>query len=92
MDVQVVLCPNRKCGHRFATEKEESQCGKCGVRFDASSNALDSDNSQNKVIKEQYENQIRKIEDVLEKLSSQHHETGIAIKEIHKIAKESIRK
>ncbi len=92
MNIQVVLCPNKKCEHRFATEKVEPQCGKCGSRFDAVSNVLDVDNSQNKIIKEQYENQIQKIENILEKLSSQHQEAGIAIKEIHKITREAIRK
>lgn len=91
MDLQIVLCPNKKCGHRFATEKEESQCGNCGLRFISISNVLDGDISQNIVIKEQHESQIKKIENILEKLSSKHEETGIAIKEIRKITKKEIK-
>ena len=91
MDAQIVLCPNKKCGHRFATEKEESQCGNCGLRFISISNVLDVGKSQNLVIREQHENQIKKIESILEKLSSKHKETGIAIKEIREITKKEVK-
>lgn len=92
MEVQVALCPNKECGHRFPTEREEPQCGECGLRFIATNNVLNVDTSLNTIVGKKHKNQIKKIEDVLEKLSNKHEETGIAIKEIRKIAKESIKK
>lgn len=92
MNQQMVLCPNKKCKHEFPTRKEESQCWKCKERFNSLENISDSKKSQKVIIKEQSENQIKKIEDLLEKLSSKHEETGITIKKIRKITKEPIRK
>ena len=30
----IAKCPNKKCGHEFATKKCKCQCGKCGTRFE----------------------------------------------------------
>jgi len=88
----MVLCPNKECKHEFPTKKEESQCWKCKERFNSLENLLDSKQSQKVIITEQTDSIFKKIENMLEKLSSKHEETGITIREIRKITKESIRK
>lgn len=85
--MQVVVCPNKKCKHhKFATEKEEPQCGICGLRFTAVNHILNVNKSQNLLVNKEHKNQIKEIGEKLEKLSSKHEETGIAIKKIRKIA------
>ena len=92
MNQQMVLCPNKECKHEFPTRIEEAQCWKCKERFYSLKNLLDSKQSQKVIIKEQSGNRFKKIENMLEKLSSKHEETGIDIREIRKITKESIMK
>ena len=88
MKQQMVLCPNKDCRHEFPTRKEEAQCWKCKERFISLEHILDS---KKIVIKEPHENKIKKIQNLLETLSSKHEETGIAIKKIHQITKKSRR-
>lgn len=91
MNQKMVLCPNKECKHKFPTRKEESQCWKCKERFTSLENLLDPKQSQKVVIKQQSGNRFKKIKNLLEKLSSKHEETGIAIKEIRKITKKEVR-
>jgi len=86
-----VSCPY--CQNIFTTSKKEDiQCSDCKERFDVGESVLDLKKSQKLAVKVGYEKQIKKIEDLLEKLSSKNEETGITIKEIRKITKEPIRK
>lgn len=92
MNKQMVLCPNKECNHEFPTRKEETQCWKCKERFNSLENLLYAKKSQKVVIKQQSEKQIKKIDELLTKLSSKYAETGVTIQQIQNIAKEVLQK
>lgn len=91
MGLKLVLCPNEKCGHKFPTEKEDTQCGKCGKRFPAKSNAIISSKTQNEKNPLEQEKQIKKIVNLLTILSNRYTETGATIQQIQDIV-EAIKK
>ena len=90
MSLNIVLCPDKRCGHEFPTEKEEPQCGKCGLRFHTVSNSIISSKTQD--VKSRERKQIKKIDDLLTKLSNKYIETGVTIQQMQNIAKEVIKK
>ena len=68
----MVLCPNKKCKHEFLTSKEEAQCWKCKERFNSLENILYFKKSQKVIIKHQSVKHIKKIDELLTKLSNKY--------------------
>lgn len=86
MGLEIVMCPD--CKHCFSTRKEDPQCGECGLRFLAVSNAVISLRSQIDQNSKEHEKRIKKINGLLAKLSEKYKETGVTIQEIHKAVKD----
>jgi hypothetical protein len=89
MNMRIVTCPNKKCGHSFSTKKEEPQCGLCGTRFILSGNIQDSRKSIliNMVTAKQHKKQAKRLENLLAKLIIKYDEMGMLIKEFYRITK-----
>jgi len=87
MVFEIVLCPN--CRRCFPTEKKDPQCGKCGKRFYAASNTAASSKLQNQ---KERARQIKRVDELLAKISDEYKEAGMTIRDMRKVAKESLRK